>query len=191
MLREEAEREAERRNHEDPDRGRYEFYAFDESAGMAQDAWDIARRLREGPPPTSEWPGLGPQTPAGGAPESESQPPPPAPADPPLALEGPTLAEIDPFAGPDPFGEPVPYDESIHPSEPLSDEEPGEDDGRPGLFVRGVAVAVVVAGLAWMALVIVLATVLKPNSATSVGAFVGLALLGLVAILLGVAIRRS
>ena len=68
MLRDEAEREAERRNHEEPDRARYEFYAFDESAGMAEDAWDVAARLREGPPPTAEWPGLGPQTPAGGAP---------------------------------------------------------------------------------------------------------------------------
>jgi hypothetical protein len=194
MLREEADREAERRNHEDPDRGRYEFYAFDESAGMAQDAWDIARRLRDGPPPTSEWPGLGPQTPAGGAPESESQGPPepraPQPAEPPLPLEGPTIAEIDPFAGPDPFVEPALYDEPLHPAEPLPYDE-AVDDGRPGLFVRGVAVAVVVAGLAWMALVIVLATVLKPNSTTSVGAFVALAFLGILAILLGVAIRRS
>jgi hypothetical protein len=176
MLRDEAEREAERRNHEDPDRARYEYYAFDESAGMAHDAWDVATRLREGPPQTSEWPGVGPQTAAGGAPEPEPAPPVP---------EGPTIAEIDPFAGPEPFVEP-PAEEELLPSD-----APAPDDGRPGLFVRGVGAAVIVAGLAWLTMVVVLAVVLNPSEATSFGAFVVAAVLGILGILLGVVIRRS
>jgi hypothetical protein len=186
MLREEAEREAERRNHEEPDRARYEFYAFDESAGMAEDAWDVAARLREGPPPTSEWPGLGPQTPAGGA-------PPPAPRRPPepreesLVLQGPTIAETDPFAGPDPFVEPLPYEEPLPHEEP----KPEEDGGRAGLFMRVLGAVVIVVGMLWMALIVVLAVVLKPNETTTFIALLFASALGLLAILLGAVIRRS
>lgn len=183
MLREEAESEAERRNQEDPGRARYEFYAFDESAGMAPDAWDVATRLREGPPPTAEWPGLGPQTPAGGAPPPEP-PSEPAPEEP-LFLQGPTLAETDPFAGPDPFLEPLPYEH------PPPYEEPEGDPDRAGLFVRLVGAVVMLVGLLWMAMIVVLAVVLKPNSPAGLGALLGAALLGLLAILLGVVIRRS
>jgi hypothetical protein len=180
VLRQEAEREAERRNQEDPDRGRYEFYALDESAGMSEDAWDVGARLREGPPPTTEWPGIGPQTAAGGAP-----PPAPAPAEEPLFLEGPTVAETDPLAGPDPFVEPLPYEEPLLPEEPL------EADPRPGLFVRGVGAAVMLVGAAWVVMVVVLATMLNPDEFTSFAAFVVAGVLGVLAILLGVAIRRS
>src|SRR6185436_9768053 len=128
MLREEAEREAERRNQEDADRARYEYYAFDVSAGMADDAWDVSARLRQGPASTSDWPGLGPQTPAAGAPEAEEAPLPERreepwerreepPREEPLILGGPTIAEIDPFSGPDfaeppPAEEPLPYDDA-------------------------------------------------------------------------------
>src|SRR6476619_444966 len=96
MLRDQAELEAERRNHEDPDRARFEFYAFDESAGMAEDAWDVARRLRYGPPPA---------TAAAQAAAAASEPPAHDP-EPPIQIQGPTMAEVDPFAPPDPFGEP-------------------------------------------------------------------------------------
>jgi hypothetical protein len=184
MLRDEAERDAERRNHEDPDRARYEFYAFDESAGMAEDAWDVAVRLREGPPPTAEWAGLGPQTPAGGA-------PPPEPVEEPLFLEGPTIAEADPFAGPDPFVEPLPHGESLPYEEPARAAEPGEDAGRAGLFVRVLGAVVIVVGMLWMAMIVVLAIVIAPNEATSFIALLVAAAFGLLAILLGVAIRRS
>jgi hypothetical protein len=180
VLREEAEREAERRNHEHPDRGRYEFYALDESAGLSEDAWDVGARLREGPAPTAEWPGIGPQTPAGGAPPPEA-----APAEEPLFLEGPTVAETDPFAGPDPFVEPLPHEGT------LPHEEPVEHDGRPGLFVRGVGAAVILAGTLWVVMVVVLAVTLKPDEFTSFAAFVVSGVLGVLAILLGVAIRRS
>lgn len=180
MLREEAEREAARRNLEDPDRARYEFYAFDESAGFAADAWDVATRLREGPPPTAQWPAAGPQTPAGGAAE-------PASEEEPVFLEGPTVAEVDPFAGPDPFVEPHSYDV------PLPHEEPKRDkrDGRPGGFVRGVGGAVILAGVLWTTMVVVLATMLKPNDLTSYGVFAVAAVAGLLATGLGVAILRS
>jgi hypothetical protein len=189
MLREEAEREAERRNEEEPDRARYEFYAFDESAGMAEDAWDVAARLREGPPPTIEWPGLGPQTPAGDAPP----PAPPRRAEPveePLVLEGPTIAETDPFAGPEPFVEPLPYEEPLPDEELLPHGEP-EDSGRTGLFVRTLGAVVIVVGMLWMAMIVVLAAVLKPNEVTTFVALLFASALGLLAILLGAVIRRS
>ena len=48
MQREEAEAEAERRNRDDPKAARFEFYALDESAGLADDAWDVGIRLRPG-----------------------------------------------------------------------------------------------------------------------------------------------
>jgi hypothetical protein len=190
MLRDEAEREAERRNHEDSDRARYEFYAFDESAGMAEDAWDVAARLREGPPPTTEWPGLGPQTPAGGAPPPAPQAP-PEPVEEPLVLEGPTLAETDPFAGPDPFVEPLPYEEPPPDEELLHPGEPDEDGGRARLFVRILGAVVIVVGMLWMALIVVLAAVLKPNEVTTFVALLFASALGLLAILLGAVIRRS
>jgi hypothetical protein len=184
MLRDEAEREAERRNHEDPDRARYEFYAFDVSAGMAEDAWDVTARLREGPPPTSEWPGLGPQTPAGGAPPPEPQAP-PEPVEEPLFLEGPTVAQTDPFAGPDLFVEPLPDEE--HPPH----REPGEEGARAGRFIRILGAVVIVVGMLWMAMIVVLAVVVKPNEATTFIALLAAAAFGLLAILLGVAIRHS
>jgi hypothetical protein len=189
MLRDEAEREAERRNHEEPDRARYEFYAFDESAGMAEDAWDVAARLREGPPPTAEWPGLGPQTPAGGAPPPARRRA-PEPVEEPLFLEGPTLAETDPLAGPDPFVEPLPY-EAPPQEESLPQGEPEEDGGRSGLFVRILGAIVIVVGMLWMALIVVLAVVLKPNETTTFIALLFASALGLLAILLGAVIRRS
>ena len=46
MREHEAERAAARRNREDPRRDRFVFYALDESAGLAPDAWDVAMRLR-------------------------------------------------------------------------------------------------------------------------------------------------
>ena len=46
MREHEAQEAAARRNREDPRRDRFVFYAFDESAGMAFDAWDVAMRLR-------------------------------------------------------------------------------------------------------------------------------------------------
>jgi hypothetical protein len=190
MRREEAEREAQRRNDEDPGRGRYEFYAFDESAGMADDAWDVSARLRQDASEASDWPEPGPQTAAAGGPPEEE----------PLTLGGPTLAEIDPFAGPDfaeppppeapvPVPEQVPAQEEDAPDDPFDFEHDRRDRG--GWFVKSVGVLVVVTGLAWIGLIVLLTVVLKPNSTTSVSAFVGLGVLGALAVLLGAIILRS
>jgi hypothetical protein len=46
MRQPEAEAEAARRNLEDDKRDRYVFYALDVSAGLADDAWEVSRRLR-------------------------------------------------------------------------------------------------------------------------------------------------
>jgi len=46
MIQPEAEEAAARRNREDSRRDRFVFYALDESAGIAPDAWEVAMRLR-------------------------------------------------------------------------------------------------------------------------------------------------
>jgi hypothetical protein len=46
MREQEAEEAAAHRNREDPRRDRFVFYALDESAGIASDAWEVAMRLR-------------------------------------------------------------------------------------------------------------------------------------------------
>jgi hypothetical protein len=49
MRREEAEREAAWHNAHDERRKSLEFYAFDASVGLAEDAWDVTMRLRPAP----------------------------------------------------------------------------------------------------------------------------------------------
>ena len=53
MRQQEAEEEAEQRNASDERRERLVFYAFDESAGLAEDAWSVATRLRR--PEEFQW----------------------------------------------------------------------------------------------------------------------------------------
>jgi len=81
MLRDEAEREADRRNREDQRRKRLEFYAFDETAGGDDDGWTVAVRLRRTPQPDQATAVPGPA--AAAAAVSESRPPGPEPAAPP------------------------------------------------------------------------------------------------------------
>ena len=177
MTFEEAEREAARRNLEDPDRARYEFYAFDESAGLADDAWQVSARLREGPPPTAEWPGMGPQTAAAGAPAQE------APSRRPPAPSAPAARE--PYVVPEEtvYPEPLPYDDE--------DEDYYRDEGRAGIVVRSFGALVMLVGFLWMAMVVAVAVILKPESLPSIGVFVAAGVLGFFAMALGLAIRRS
>jgi hypothetical protein len=188
MRREEAELEAARRNRSEPDVDRFEYYVFDESAGLADDAWTVGARLRAGAV-------TAPATFAGGArPEVELEPEPPAewfdeelPAPPPprrrAARRGPrrplrTIASQPSLIG------------RWRERRRARRAEPSEEDG-PGLFVRAVGAAVVVVGMLWMVMVVVLAVVLQPNGVSGVVLYLGAAVLGLFAILLGVAIRRS
>jgi hypothetical protein len=155
MRREEAEREAAARNREDPAAARVEFYAFDESAGLSDEAWAVSTRLRPGG-------STAPATYAG------TRAPAPAPA-----------AEET-------------WPEPLAPAAPDRLEDQPEPEGRrSGLFMRSLGAAVIVMGMLWMAMLIALAVILKPNDATGVGFYLGAAVLGLLAILLGVAIRRS
>ena len=190
MLREQAEHEAQRLNRQDPRRGRLEFYAFDESAGLAEDAWDIATRLSEGPPPETPAARAAAGVPVDAEPESA----PSAPADPetarvdpaaepPVYLQGPTVAQTDPFSTPDPFGEPSAFAEEWA-------VEADEPKPRPHMAVRLLGAVVIVVGMLWMAMVVALAVILKPNDLTGFAVYIGAAVLGLLAILLGVAIRR-
>ncbi|MDX6697937.1 MAG: hypothetical protein QOE65_1334 [Solirubrobacteraceae bacterium] len=186
MLHEEAQAEADRRNNEDPDRERFEFYPFDESAGMAADAWDVAARLRQGPSTQR------PATAAGAAHprEAVSRPPPqPAAPDaaPPETVAHETIAPAyeEPVAYPE--AEPEPY---VHP-EPLEAPDAWEHDDRPGFFVRLVGLVVVFVGVTWLAIVVALALILSPDNATSFAIYLGAAALGFLAMALGVVIRRS
>jgi len=248
MLREEAEREADRRNREDPDRERFEFYAFDESAGLSAEAWDVAARLRQGPRtdrPATAAALLHPDPPPAEATAYEET----APAGPPHEAphhEAPHHEaphhEAPPYEAPH---HEVPHDEAPHHEAPsheaphheaphheaphqaaafeeaayeeaLRPETPYEevsyaehveavrapepapargerkaDEDRPGVFVRTVGAVVIVVGLLWMALVVALAVLLEPDDATTFAVYLGGAVLGLLAIALGVAIRRS
>jgi hypothetical protein len=163
MRREEAEREAAARNRDDPAAARVEFYAFDESAGLAEEAWAVSTRLRPGG-------STAPATYAG----TRAPAPPPSP----------------------PVPVPAPAEETW--PEPLApaafdglEDEPEPEPRRSGRFMRWLGAAVIVMGMLWMAMLIALAVILKPNDATGVGFYLGAAALGLLAILLGVAIRRS
>jgi hypothetical protein len=164
MRREEAEREAAARNREDPAAARVEFYALDESAGLSEEAWAVSTRLRPG----------GSTAPATYAGTRASAPPPAAPPPAPPAPAEETWPEPPP----------APAASDGH----LEDEPEGR---RSGLFMRSLGALVIVAGMLWMAMLIALAVILKPNDATGVGFYLGAAVLGLLAILLGVAIRRS
>jgi hypothetical protein len=204
MRREEAEIEATRRNRTEPDTDRFEYYAFDESAGLADDAWTVGARLRAGAV-------TAPATFAGGArreveleempaeppPEwfEEEAPPPPSRRKGATASRGrrPGRARVDRReARPSPWRTIASQPSLIGrwrqrrrgAAEPV-------DDERPGLLVRGVGAAVVVVGMLWMFTVVVLAALLKPNGVSGVALYLGAAVLGLLAILLGVAIRRS
>jgi hypothetical protein len=193
MRREEAELEAARRNRSEPDTDRFEYYVFDESAGLADDAWTVGARLRAGAV-------TAPATFAGGARravEVEELPAEWGDGEVPAAP-----APHRPRAAPARRRRPAqPSPWRTIASQPsligrwlkrrrAHAAVPPEDD-RPGLFVRTVGAAVVLMGMLWMFAVVVLAVLLQPNSASGVVVYLGAAVLGLLAILLGVAIRRS
>jgi hypothetical protein len=177
MLREEAQSEADRRNRDDPDRARFEFYPFDESAGLSADAWDVAARLRQGPRT---------DRPATAAAATGRHAPP-------VYEEATALYDEAPAAYQDTamYSEAPPARRAE--PEPAHDDHHDDhyDDNRPGFFVRAVGAVVMLVGLLWIGLVVVLAVLLKPENTTSYAVYAAAALLGLMAIGLGVAIRRS
>jgi len=190
MRREEAELEAARRNRAEPDADRFEYYAFDESAGLSADAWAVGARLRAGVV-------AAPATYAGGARRTveveEARPEAP----------GEWMADGPPLAPPAPRRHP-PRPRRRPPWRTIASQPSligrwrarrraaGEEESdQPGVFVRGVGAAVIVMGMVWMVMVIVLAVLLQPNGVSGVVLYLGAAVLGLLAILLGVAIRRS
>jgi hypothetical protein len=174
MRRDEAELEASRRNRDDPEAARFEFYAFDQSAGMSDDAWDVATRLRPGG-------AAAPGTYAGARrarPRATAVDEPVAAPPPPRARRrAPDLSAIGRWL--------------VRRRAARAGEDEEADPERAGVFVRSLGAAVIVMGMVWMGMLIALAAILKPNDAKSVGFYLGAAVLGLLAILLGVAIRRS
>ena len=177
MQREEAEAEAERRNRDDPKAARFEFYALDESAGLADDAWDVGIRLRPGgstAPATYAAARRRPEPPVESWLANEAVPPAPAGRPRSVALQPCLLGRW-----------------LRRRREARESVEPGDEPVRGGLLVRGLGAAVVVMGMLWMGVVVALAVLLRPDDVTGVALYLGAAVLGLLAILLGVAIRRS
>lgn len=102
MRREEAEQEAAWRNAHDERRTRLEFYAFDASAGLADDAWEVTMRLRRERPAVATPTTSLSSTQTAEAPAPAAEPPSPAEGalwdETPEAQAGPPTAGWDPFA---------------------------------------------------------------------------------------------
>jgi hypothetical protein len=129
MEREEAELEAARRNASDERRSRLEFYAFDPSAGLAGDAWEVTMRLRregseervvaaplaaEEPPPGIELDDRPPAQDFVDVPTEPAYEPAPAPTE---SYEVGPAPPVDDWFEPDPAPQPTPA--------PLPEPEPG------------------------------------------------------------------
>lgn len=186
----EAEEAAARSNREDPRRDRFVFYALDESAGLASDAWDVAMRLRR----DAEQPQRKSKARRASAVPRERRAEPPAPA---IAVMEPEVMseatvplewqEPEPTQVYDIEGEPEPE------PEPHLEPEPVRRRRRFGL-VRLWGVFVVLVGLAFIAAVFIVA--FKFRDYTHMGTLAwgtGVAA-GLVAVAVGTALvvrRRS
>ncbi|HEY8867009.1 MAG TPA: hypothetical protein VIM22_08745 [Solirubrobacteraceae bacterium] len=168
MRRDEADKETAWLNANDERAARLEFYALDQSAGLSADAWEVASRLRTGPAPE---PAL-------------AADPGPQPVLAPLPREPEPAYEEVPAHDPPP----VPSYEA-YPDEPSTDEDHDED--RPGLLVRLVGSAVMLVAIVWVIAIVGLAIVLDSWGLASLLIYFGAAVLGLGALALGVAIRRS
>jgi hypothetical protein len=180
MRREEAEREAARRNEQDERHGRLEFYAFDPSAGLADDVWEVSMRLRSEPGWDTEAPAgpdpaiAAPLEPVGAA---------PLPARPPRSTRRPArLRALRRRPGRRPRAEEV---------GPEADELPVEPRSILGRAVRVVGGAVIGVALLWVGTTTALVLLVGATSATGLALYGVAILVGLVAIGLGVAIRRS
>ncbi len=195
MLEQEAEEAAARRNREDPRRDRFVFYALDESAGIASDAWDVAMRLRR----DDERPRRKSRVRAA----STAPPAPRATATAVIEPEPEPEPEAEPEPEPEPEAElelvaPVAW-ESLAPTEvyeievepadlPAPAPEPPAPRRRRFGLVRLWGVFVVLVGLAFIAAVLVVAIVFRDYTHLSTLTWgVGVAA-GLVAVWLGIAL---
>ena len=201
MRREEAERQAAWRNETDERRSRFEFYAFDPSAGLAEEAWEVSMRLRREP--------LDQGAAVVAALES-------------AGAEG-WPDEVDPVAEEPPGRAPgLRADEQdetslvwrrlarrerrrARPRRPRDaagrrrDEELGvqadelavEPRSRLGRAVRLVGGAVIGAALLWVGMTTALVLLVGARSLTGLGIYAGAVLVGVAAVGLGIAIRRS
>jgi hypothetical protein len=178
MRREEAEREAQRRNLEDERRERYVYYAFDESAGLGDDAWQVAARLRR----ANEAPAAAPEELVAAA-----QPGAPGP-------------EPAPAAGPAVAAAPAAYAPPAQPTEAydvLADEpEAGEERAQPvragaGRMLRAWAAFVTLVGAALIVLALLLAFVFSPDIPAPALVYVVALALGAFTFWLGRAIARA
>lgn len=219
MLRSEAQEEAERLNTTDERAQRLEFYPMDASAGLSDDAWEVATRLREGDPP--------PRRPARvGAPAAtvaaESAPGPAnAPEPLPAGESGlvdyepelvdyeaePVYYAAEPSAAAEPGYEPQFVDQEVwtgergrsrrarparEPKAPRAPRERRErDPHRPGIFTRLIGIVVLLMGLLWIGMTVAVIMVLGVKSAAALGVYAIAFVLGLLALFLGRAILRS
>jgi hypothetical protein len=186
MRREEAEREAAWRNEHDEQSGRLEFYAFDPSAGLADDVWEVSMRLRSGQGWDADAParldtaiaGLyEPAEPAGPYPPSEPVEAVPLPVPPQRSERGRTRLPGRRRRA-DEIGTEV-------------DELAVEPRSLLGRAVRVVGGAVIGVALLWVGTTTALVLLVGATSPTGLALYGVAVLVGLVAIGLGVVIRRS
>lgn len=176
MLQHEAEEAAARRNREDPRRDSFVFYALDESAGIAPDAWEVAMRLRrddERPRRRSREPQRTTPAPAPHAPAT-------AVMEPELVATPPTPAEWDDFPATEV------YDVAVEPPAPLAPDPPRRRFGLVGLW----GVFVVLVGLAFIAGVLIVAFTFRDYTHLGTSTWGTGVAAGLVAVLVGVALIR-
>jgi hypothetical protein len=187
MRQPEAEEEAARRNREDPRRDRFVFYALDESAGIAADAWEVAMRLRR----DDERPRTKPR-----ARRAPSRPPTAresvtAVIEPELVTATPAAAEWDSL---EPATEV--YDGAVEAMAPLAPGLEPEPEAQPAPrgrrfgLVRLWGVFVVLVGLVFIAAVLVVAIVFRDYTHLGTSTWgIGVAA-GLLAVWVGVALAR-
>jgi hypothetical protein len=177
MRREEAEAEAAWRNKQDERRGRLEFYAFDPSAGLANDAWEVSMRLRSepadvaAPPPESVSPDLSPEderVPGSAEPTADYPPSEPAEAYP-----------------------PAPRRRGLRRRRRAEEELAAEPRTPLGRVVRVVGVAVIAVALLWVGATTALLVMVGGTSPSGLALYGAALLAGFIAMALGFAIRRS
>jgi hypothetical protein len=179
MRQQEAEEEAERRNASDERRERLIFYAFDESAGLSEDAWEVATRLRR--PEEFQW-----ELPAPAAPAVTAAPP-----ENPVPVAAPAPApEIDV----DREFEPAPDVPELEPAAPADGAAPAPAPRprgrREGRLLRAWGYFVMLVGVVFIAATLTVWLGFRSYLQIGAGVIVGLVAAGVFAIWVGAQIAR-
>jgi hypothetical protein len=177
MRQQEAEEKAERQNASDERREQLVFYALDQSAGLAEDAWEVATRLRR--PEEFQW-----ELPAAAAPDVTPEP----------------AEDLAPVAAParapavDVEREPQPDFPAEQPAEPADELAPAPAPrprrGRKGRMLRAWGYFVMLVGTLFIAGTLTVWLGFRSYLQIGAGVIVGLVVAGVFAIWVGAQIAR-